>query len=132
MDKIEWNENYSVGVAALDSEHQALFTMINSLIDKIDGQDRAEETAGLLSDMTRFVCQHFDSEEEYLRSHGYSASVEHKRIHDQFRNLSARFHWQVDGRQLIDDIKTWVIEHITECDREYALFLAENGEECSG
>ncbi len=125
MDKIEWSENYSVGVAALDSEHRTLFTMINSLIDEIDGDDRTEDMADLLSDMMRFVCQHFDAEEEYLQSRGYPASVEHTRIHDQFRNLSARFHWQVDGRQLIDDIRTWVIEHITECDREYAVFLAE-------
>ncbi len=124
MNKIEWNEELSVGIAELDREHQVLFTMLNSLSDSIEGRERAEDMAGLLSEMTHFLRRHFDKEEAYLQRHGYSASAEHKRIHDQFRNLSDRFHWQADVRQLVDEIRSWLVEHITECDREYATFVA--------
>lgn len=87
MDRIIWHDNYNMGVDFLDKEHKLLFSTMNKLLRISENEEKSEwvcrEGAKYLKNHT---LEHFEHEEEYMRSIGYSEYGIHKRLHDDFRN----------------------------------------------
>ena len=71
MEKIIWNESFSVGIPLLDSQHMELIRMINKLIGAKDVRVNSEAISDTLLNMTNYAIFHFKTEEDYLREHGY-------------------------------------------------------------
>ena len=81
-----WQEDFNIGVPAIDRDHQKLFKIINKLFAL-----RQEEKNN------RWACQesikffrahainHFGAEEAYMRSIHYDGLEEHARVHAGFR-----------------------------------------------
>lgn len=86
MDHIVWHDNYNMGVDFLDKEHKVLFSTMNKLLRISENEEKSEwvcrEGAKYLKNHT---LEHFEHEEEYMRSIGYSEYEIHKRLHDDFR-----------------------------------------------
>ena len=87
MDQIVWRDSYKIGVDFIDREHKMLFSTMNKLLKISENEEKSEwvcrEGAKYLRNHTT---EHFDHEEEYMRSIGYSEYEVHKRLHDSFRN----------------------------------------------
>lgn len=87
MEHILWHDSYRMGVDFLDKEHKALFSTMNKLLQISENEDKGEwvcrEGAKYLKNHT---LEHFEHEEQYMRSIGYSEYDLHKRLHDDFRN----------------------------------------------
>ncbi|MDE7224058.1 MAG: response regulator [Acetatifactor sp.] len=89
MDQIVWHDNYNMGVDFIDKEHKQLFSTMNKLLRLSESVEKSEwvcrEGTKYLKNHTQ---EHFEHEEEYMRSINYSEYQVHKRLHDDFRNIT--------------------------------------------
>ncbi len=87
MDQIVWHDKYKIGVDFIDREHKQLFSTMNKLLRISENEEKSEwvcrEGAKYLRN---HALEHFEHEEEYMRSINYSEYEIHKRLHDNFRN----------------------------------------------
>lgn len=133
MQKIEWQDQFEIGVESIDQAHRRLF----SIVQKITAL-YLEEKKG------KFVCvegikyfkayalQHFTEEEVYMRRIGYPGYRAHKRIHDRMRYetlpemerqiYDADFSPEMVER-FIEVCIAWLIDHILIEDRAIAGML---------
>lgn len=87
--QLVWNNRYNIGVDIIDKEHKKLFRILNKLFD-----------FGLQTEKSQWVCQeavkyfkdhalqHFQDEEHYMASIDYAGLQMHRRIHENFRNIT--------------------------------------------
>ncbi len=82
-----WQEEYNIGVEAIDQEHQRLFKIINKLFamreEEKNSQWACQEGIKFFKGHT---VKHFADEEAYMASIHYPGLEEHQRIHQGFRN----------------------------------------------
>lgn len=87
MDQIVWHDKYKIGVDFIDREHKQLFSTMNKLLRISENEEKSEwvcrEGAKYLRN---HALEHFEHEEEYMRSINYSEYEIHKRLHENFRN----------------------------------------------
>ena len=80
---ITWSAKYQTGHTNVDTQHQELFRMVNTLHDGITagkGRDVMEKT---LDDLASYVVKHFKTEESLMVKQGYPDYARHKAIHDK-------------------------------------------------
>lgn len=89
MDRIVWHDKYNIGVDFIDKEHKVLFSTMNKLLRINENEEKSEwvcqEGVKYLKNHT---LEHFEHEEEYMRSINYSEYEIHKRLHDDFCNVT--------------------------------------------
>jgi len=74
-----WNDQLSVSIEAIDTDHKQLVAILNELYDAIHaghGREAVTEIIERLVDYTRY---HFAREEELFSSTGYLDAAAHKR-----------------------------------------------------
>lgn len=121
MDRIVWHDKYNIGVDFIDKEHKVLFSTMNKLLRISENEEKSEwvcqEGAKYLKNHT---LEHFEHEEEYMRSINYSEYDIHKRLHDDFRNvtLPALEREMEESRYSVESIRHflgvcigWVVAH---------------------
>lgn len=121
MDRIVWHDKYNIGVDFIDKEHKVLFSTMNKLLRISENEEKSEwvcqEGAKYLKNHT---LEHFEHEEEYMRSINYSEYEIHKRLHDDFRNvtLPALEREMEESRYSVESIRHflgvcigWVVAH---------------------
>lgn len=121
MENIVWKEEYKIGVDFIDKEHKLLFSTMNKLLKISENEEKSvwacQEGVKYLKNHT---IEHFEHEEEYMRSIDYSEYEIHKRLHDNFRNetLPALEKEMVETEFSTDSIRHflgvcigWVVAH---------------------
>lgn len=81
---VVWSPEFELGVEAIDSQHRELIDRINQLLDAVRRGKGREESINLLNFLQEYVVLHFQSEEAYMRRHGYQDYAAHKEMHDAF------------------------------------------------
>ncbi|HYD29511.1 MAG TPA: bacteriohemerythrin [Azospirillaceae bacterium] len=130
MPSITWTEEFSVGVALMDQEHQELLRLLNEFADAV----KAGRAKGLLSStldrLAEYTAGHLSREEKLLHEHGYPDLFAHRQQHrDLMRQLG-----DLQGRlqrgatmslslDLLSFLVTWLTDHIQNSDREYGKYL---------
>lgn len=86
MEEVKWDNSCVLGIDYLDKEHKQLFATLNKLLriskDEEKSQWACQEGVKYLKNHT---IEHFEHEEEYMRSINYEQYELHKRLHDNFR-----------------------------------------------
>ena len=117
MGLIEWNDEFSLGIEEVDSDHRALVALINALHDAMSaGAGRADIVEGI-SQIHALVAAHFAREEAFMREVRYMAYAEHKEDHevllddlnDMFDGI--RRGGEYDEARLSADLQYWFSEH---------------------
>jgi hemerythrin len=132
MEHIVWADAYSVGVDELNYQHMRLVGMINRLID-LTLLKKADETAiksayiNVLNDMVQYAAVHFDTEERYLKSIGYSDFENHVEEHKEFSTKAAELQQkaalgELDISGTSRYLQTWLTGHILHSDMDYRKF----------
>ncbi len=89
VNQLVWNEQYNIGVDAIDKEHRRLFRILNKLVDfgqqETKSQWVCQEAVKYFKDHT---LQHFLDEEAYMEEVGYLGRKIHTRIHRNFRDTT--------------------------------------------
>lgn len=121
MEQVTWHDHYKIGVDFIDKEHKQLFSTINKLLTISESEDKSEwackEGVKYLKNHT---IQHFEHEEEYMRSIQYSEYEIHKRLHDNFRKSTLpalekemnEMHFSTESiRHFLGVCIGWVVAH---------------------
>ena len=117
MSLINWREEFSVGVAEVDHEHQELIESINNLHRSVqEGVTRKQVIEGL-GDIYAQISSHFALEEKFMRDSHYPAYNAHKTDHeallDDLRDIMDEVEddGDFDERRLSIDLDRWFSEH---------------------
>jgi len=133
MEKINWSEDISVGVAEIDDQHRQLIGIINHLTDAKQQNRDTEVISEILSRMADYLDYHFGTEEKYMARFPYAEFEPHRNEHRTFIRKVFEFRKQYaqDSQSLSNDIlaflKDWLRHHIQETDKKYSQCLRENG-----
>ena len=134
MEKIEWNDTFSVGVKALDMQHKKIIRMFNDLVDNASANAGSEIVSRLLTTLVDYASEHFKYEEQLLRDHGYPDLQQQKDDHMQFRRqaaelcLSASQQNEKVVHDLLNFLHDWWTDHILIEDRKYSAFFGSFGD----
>lgn len=129
MSRLKWSDDYSVGDAEIDRQHQDLF----SLIDRLEDQDLdISAMAVTFEKLDIYVREHFAAEEELLKACNYDDLEAHLRQHDEFREWleTARASFKSSnpdqmaiGHNLQVFLRDWLLSHILHADQAYKNWI---------
>ncbi len=83
----------------------------------------------ILNELVDYTKYHFNREENMLQEHNYPEFGVHKQQHEAMIAQVSTFidEYRVHNSRTIDDVvqylKSWLINHINGCDQEYAAYL---------
>lgn len=133
MEKIVWDEGFSVGVSEMDRQHRRIIDLINSLIEKQDIEVDSEIISDILAKMLEYAHEHFRREEQYMLESGYPDYSRQREEHNEFRKRTPSFSIDViRGKATIPKdiliyLKEWWVNHILNADMKYKDFFNERG-----
>ena len=121
-----WLESYSVGIPAIDMQHQVLIRLINDLYAAMSSGKGKEAVGKILDDLVKYTESHFSYEVRMLKQKGYSQLAGHQSVHvsltrqvvelrDRHRKSQAPMSVQV-----MLFLKGWLADHILVHDQAYA------------
>ena len=118
MKLIEWQQEFSVGVAAVDHEHQELIALINELHDSMQKKEASiDSVLEMLGEIYAQISAHFALEETIMRSMRYRFYKEHKEDHEVLLDDLLEIMDEVEAddsyepSQLSEDLRRWFSEH---------------------
>ena len=125
---LQWKEEYEVGVAEIDEQHQKLIDIANRVYELMRNElalDKYDQIVEILQELKEYTVYHFHFEEGLMQKARYKKRFSHKILHQNFLaqveavDLSA-----VDENQdayliqIMDFIANWLIEHIVGEDKK--------------
>ena len=126
---IKPEDNLKLGIPEIDSQHEALISLVNQLHETmLQGTDKAA-LDGLLSRVLKHTQTHFAYEEELMSRYNYPGYKKHKSKHDkliqQLVDLTTRYK---EGDLLLSfavelELKGWAVVHIEKLDKPLTTFL---------
>lgn len=131
--KLEWDEQYSVGVAEIDNQHQLMFKTINELFEAINNKITAEKINSIIESLINYKIYHFATEEKYFKEFAYENATEHIAKHQEFNKkieqLSGKYHKNsIDlAFELVDFLEDWLVDHLMIEDQKYINCFKEHG-----
>lgn len=97
-EQVMWQERFNIGVEHIDKEHQKLFGIMNKMIRFGEQPDKHQWICDEgIKYFKAHAMKHFAEEEEYMLSQGYEGYKTHKRLHDNFRDITLpQLEWELD------------------------------------
>jgi hemerythrin len=127
---IQWKDDFSVGVAAIDEQHKKLFEIANRAYELLTNRlllDKYDRIISIFEELKDYTVYHFTFEEEYMAGKGYKKLLSHKVYHDDFVEKINEIDFnQVDESQdkylmdILDFVVKWIQEHILQEDKKYS------------
>jgi len=123
---VEWNENLSVDVSAMDDQHKRFFVLINELHQGLKQGKGADVLGGILNELARYTEYHFAAEEALLEQCGYPELPQQQEAHRRFVNKVHEFQSRFAAGdrsvpvEAMNAVKDWLISHIQKMDKKYA------------
>jgi len=126
MSLYEWDDDYSVGVASMDSHHKNLFKILDKLHAAMKDGEAEEIIAGIINELIDYTKYHFSEEEKLMEKANFQGLPAHKREHDAFIQKMAKYKEKVDNGMAIFAVADvanaavdWLREHIMVMDKKY-------------
>jgi len=117
MGLIIWRQEFSVGDAEIDLEHQALIESINTLHRSTCECVTRRQVVDALNEIYAQIAAHFAHEETFMRESHYRLYAEHKTDHDtllvDLRDIMDEVDedGEYEERQLSIDLDRWFSDH---------------------
>jgi hemerythrin len=132
MESISWKNEFSVGVAEMDQQHQKLLAMIARLVDEQHRLTDPKTIAELLTAMTDYAEEHFRAEEYLMAEYGYDHADRQVRQHQAFIDkthefMNASVGPNILSSALLEFLNSWLINHILHEDMRYKAFFNGKG-----
>ena len=83
MEKFEWKQEYSTGIARIDQEHKQLIERINLLYEQLDHTLDILTIETMLGEIQTDISAHFAFEELLMHEAGYPEFKDHKEDHEK-------------------------------------------------
>ncbi len=132
MSVAHWSPNLSVGVEALDSDHQELIEVLNRLDAEVGRGAEHDQVAQILDELISHTEAHFRREEEIMAREDYPDAEHHTMIHqalgEEIQEFRQRFAAGMEiGPEITEFLKRWLIGHIMESDKHLGGYLLGRG-----
>lgn len=135
--RILWRDEFSVGIADIDDQHQRLLGLLNKLnsLNHQQTSPRIYDLLTLLESLNEYAATHFLSEETLMREHlaNDESTVNHIVAHRSYwviiSTLKKRFQAgdaKVNG-ELVEYLNRWWINHILQTDQHMGRELNRRG-----
>ena len=123
--KLEWKENYKVGDAAIDAEHQRLFVLAHNFSE---AQDKASRT-GCAEQLFDYTREHFGHEEALMREINYpdiaAHMAQHQHLIAKLSDIAGRIaNDTLNPSELKSFLTAWLVGHIVTFDTKLASTIA--------
>lgn len=123
-----WSPNLSVGIEAIDADHEVLIDLLNRLGAEIEGGGTHEAVAERLDELIAQTESHFRREEEIMTREEYPEAEYHGRLHAALLQEVRDFRKDLEegmevGPEITKFLKTWLISHILESDQHLGGYL---------
>lgn len=121
-----FDQEFKLGIEAVDNEHIRLVDMLDEVHTLMNAGKKDEAIHYFNKTLSAYVNEHFDNEEEFMKSFDYPQLDEHRKIHQIFKNSFIELSPKLENfdnvafRQALSNAYAWIISHIGKTDRKYA------------
>jgi hemerythrin len=128
-----WKSKYSVGVKALDQQHQTIMERLNELHEEALNGRLNEAAAPLINHLVSLAGEHFATEEKLMESTRFPGLADHRVNHGELAKKIAEFITRHDMGdraaycQFMYYVRDWMTKHMEHEDQLYVPWLAEHG-----
>jgi len=124
--KFVWDSSYTVENQIIDSQHRRLFDLGNDIQNVQPSALRR-----VIMDLYKHTRQHFDTEEQHMKSIGYPKLEHHRELHNGLiSGLNDLTGTPIDTAAALESFKkfvyNWIIDHILHHDKEYFEYYREH------
>ena len=129
MTLLEWRDDFCIGIAEVDHEHQVLIGLINAVHAALGADRSAERIEEFLGEIHARISAHFALEEKDMRSRRYPEfdphKVDHERLLDDIRDIMDDYSLRgvLDDQALSNRLATWFGDHFKTYDARLHSFL---------
>ena len=141
----QWDSSLESGYDKVDNQHRQLVTALNNLMDASTSGKGDKAVMQTLDFLTGYAIKHFADEEKLQVDYDYPDYLNHKRIHDEFKETVGQLVGRVQKEGATEDIigtvsstiGSWLLNHIRGDDFRMATFVkaadtkATSGQECA-
>jgi len=128
MSLFTWKPEYSVHETRLDSDHQKLFRILNSVYENIMSSSEVDCILPKINELSKYTIDHFSSEEQYMKERGIPDIDGHIAKHREFTNKIEKLRQDYHNndletsKDLIIVLGEWLLQHVLKEDRKYSDF----------
>ena len=128
MSIVLWSDEYKVGNAELDHQHEHILSLLNALEVAGTSGEGAATSDVILSHLLRYLKKHFSDEEHLMTLVGYPEVASHRQQHENCKATLAQLVSSVEsGEGCAGDcmpfLNDWLHSHMLGLDRQYASWL---------
>ena len=130
MPFIDWSDKLSVGHPTIDSQHQKLVEMLNTLNDAMADRKGNDVLGGIFTGLVEYTVTHFQYEEGQMDLHKYPDAVNHKAEHKKLTEKALDLKKQFDedamliSVQVMSFLRDWLQNHIQNVDKKLGDYLS--------
>ncbi len=132
---LAWDPIYSIGVDAIDQQHQRLFDISNRFYDAWRRHAGRDALRRIFDELLEYTGYHFAEEERLMQELSYPALAKHRRSHEELVDLVGKYRAQLESgmqgveTQALEFIKIWLNIHVLEDDRDIGDYLRAKADE---
>lgn len=132
MALMKWDSRYSVGVGAMDAQHQKWFDILNRLHEAMLAGKAKDAQQSILQEMVSYTRNHFLQEEIMLKNKQYPVLSAHQQLHAAFTRKVQGLEAQVPSGEsvlsadVMQFLKDWLQQHILQEDTKYGAWLKQH------
>lgn len=124
----EWNKELETGNSIIDTQHKQLIQTISDLMNALKAGKGSTEIEKTMNFLANYTAKHFADEEKLQLQYNYPDYVNHKKMHEGFkqivRELSQQFKQEGVNLSFITkvnkNIGDWLVTHIKREDKKIA------------
>lgn len=131
MTLLEWRDDFRIGIAEVDHEHQLLIRLINEVHAALEADRSSERIEEFLGEIHSSISAHFALEEKDMRSRKYTEfslhKADHERLLDDIRDIMDEYsvHGVLDDQALSNRLASWFGDHFKTYDARLHRFLLD-------
>ena len=131
-ERIEWSNEFSVGIQEIDEQHKVLVGILNELSEAIDDRRGTELRNEIIDRLVEYTRIHFTLEESLMRILGYPKYEEHKHEHERLISQIGEFITKINNEsmstyELLFFLRSWLLNHILKSDKAYEQHFLQMG-----
>ena len=127
----QWDSSLESGYDKVDNQHKQLVAAVNNLMEASKSGKGDKAVMETLEFLTAYAIKHFADEEQLQMDYEYPDYLNHKRIHDEFKETVGKLTAEVnkDGptKEIIETVSStigaWLLNHIKGDDFRMAAYV---------
>ena len=129
----DWKDEYSVGIAQIDTQHKKLVSLLNDLYGAMKEGKGNEILDQVLKGLVDYTKTHFATEENLMKMHKFPGYEDHKKKHEAMAGHVLGLYEKLkqdkkfNTLEIANYLKDWLKNHILGTDKLYRAFLNDKG-----